>query len=308
MKVFRKISKFFAAALLMAVSALTSFSPAMADDIPDYRLQISPVSISLDLVPGKTEVGDFKVQNTGNKPFRFKVGVTPYSVVDEQYSPDYDTEGIYNDIVEWVTLSQTEGEVQPNEEVEIDFSIKVPKDAPGGGQYAMLYAEIVNDEDTGSIGAGITAQRRVGLILYSNVDGVTRKTGQIVENKIPSILFNPPVIAESLVNNTGNTHATARYILQVYPLFGNEEIYTNEEHPDTRTVLPETQRFNTVTWAGAPHLGIFRVKQTVYMFDEASVTEKIVFLCPIWFLFIILLIIFCAIFWVFTRVRARKQH
>lgn len=305
MRVFQRINKVFAAALLMVVSALSSFSPVVAEEVPDYRLQISPVSITIDLVPGKVEIGEFKVQNTGKKAFKFKVGVAPYSVIDAQYNPDYDTEGVYNDIVEWVTFSQDEGEVKPNESVDIQFSIKVPKDVPGGGQYAMLYAEIINDDDTAV--SGIAAQRRVGIILYSDVEGVTRKTGEILENKIPSILFNPPVIAESLVSNTGNTHANTRYVLQVYPLFSDEEVYTNEENPDTRTVLPETQRFNTVTWAGAPHLGIFRVKQTIYLFDQVSTTEKIVFLCPIWFLFIILLIIFSVIFWIFTRVRARRQ-
>ena len=114
--------------------------------------------------------------------------------------------------------------------------------------------------------------------------------------------------ATSIVENTGNTHANAEYVLQVYPLFGNEEVYTNEENPMTLTILPETQRFNTVTWPNAPHLGIFRVKQTVTIFGETSVTEKVVFLCPIWFMFIVLAIIFCAIFWIITRIRARKNR
>ncbi len=309
MKVFRKISKFFAATLLMAASALTSFSPVVAEDIPEYRLQVSPYSLTIDdLSPGSVETGTFKVQNTGSKPFHFKVGAAPYTVVDEQYSPNFGDKGIYNDIVDWVTFSQDEGDVNPNGEVEIRFSIKVPKDVPGGGQYAMLYAQIVSDDKDTSATAGIAVESRAGLLLYSNIDGVTRKTGDVLDNKIPSILFNPPIIGESLVSNTGNTHANASYVLQVYPLFGDEEVYTNEENPDIRTILPETQRFNTVTWPNAPHLGIFRVKQTVRIFDQVSTTEKIVFLCPIWFLFIILLIIFCAIFWIFARVRARKQH
>lgn len=308
MKVFRKISKFFAATLLMTASALTSFSPVVAADVPDYRLQISPTSIDVELKPGGTESGSFKVQNTGKKDFKFKVGITPYSVLDEQYKPDYEAPTKFNDIVDWVTFSQDEGEVPANGEVEVQYVIKVPKDVPAGGQYGVIYAEMIQDDDNSASGMAIATTQRVGLILYSNVDGVTRTTGEVIENKIPSILFNPPVIGESLVSNTGNTHTNAYYILQVYPLFGNEEVYTNEENPDTRTILPETQRFNTVTWAGAPHLGIFRVKQTVRIFGESKTTEKIVFLCPIWFLFIILLIIFCAIFWIFTRVRARKQH
>ena len=130
----------------------------------------------------------------------------------------------------------------------------------------------------------------------------------MIENKIPTFLFNPPISASSIVENTGNTHANVKYVLQVYPFFGDEEVYTNEEDPTTLVLLPDTRRLNTVSWEGAPSLGIFRVKQTVSFWDETSTTEKLVFLCPIWFIFIVLLIIFCAIFWIVSRVRNRKER
>ena len=98
------------------------------------------------------------------------------------------------------------------------------------------------------------------------------------------------------------------YTLQVYPLFGNEEVYTNEENPEKRTILPETRRLNTMSWDGAPQLGIFRVKQTVKFLDDTKVTEKLVFICPLWFLFVVLAIIFLAIFWIVSRVRGRGKE
>lgn len=311
MKVLQRFSKFLLVSSLLAVVAvgfgLGRSEAAVAVDVPDYRIQLSPARVDLDLVPGKSDTGVFEVQNTGKKEFDFAISVAPYSVVDENYSPDYDTEGVYNDIVDWVTFSRTEGTVEPNGAVEIRFTVKVPADVPAGGQYAVILAQITNEEEENVSGASMHVSKRVGIVIYSEVDGVTRKTGEIIDNKISGILFNPPVIATSTVSNTGNTHATARYVMQVYPLFGDEEIYTNEETPETRVILPETRRYNSISWDGAPHLGIFRVKQTVYIFGEMSVTERIVVLCPIWFLFVILLLIFLGIFWVFTRVKARRD-
>lgn len=307
MKVFQQLKYVFVAVFASATMALLSASSVSAADIPEYRLQISPAKEDVgDLKPGETYTGTFKVQNTGSKAFDFKVGVSPYTVVDEYYSPNYDATNQYTDIVDWVKFSQETGHVEPNGEVEVAYEIKVPVDVPAGGQYALLTAETINEENNTN-NSGIVAVRRVGMIIYSNVKGNTRKTGAVIENKVPTFLFNPPVQATSIVENTGNTHANARYILQVYPLFGDEEVYTNEEDPATLTVLPETRRFNTVTWPNAPHLGIFRVKQTVTIFGESSTTEKVVFLCPIWFLFIVIALIFCGIFWIITRVRARKQ-
>lgn len=307
MKIFQKLKFVLAAFFTSATMALIGSNAVQAADVPEYRIQISPAKFDVgELKPGETYNGIFKVQNTGSKSFDFKVSVSPYTVKDEHYSPDYDTANQYTDIVNWIKFSKDTGTVEPNGEVEVAYEIKVPVDVPAGGQYAILSAETTNEENNGDT-SGIVAVRRVGMLLYSNVNGTTRKTGSVLENKVSSILFNPPISGTSIVENTGNTHASVKYVLQVYPLFGNEEVYTNEEDPMILTVLPETRRLNTVSWPGSPHLGIFKVRQTITIFDQVSTTEKIVFLCPIWFLFIILLIIFCVIFWIVSRIRERRK-
>lgn len=286
--------------------ALFGVMPVSADgEKPDYRLQISPVRLDLDLEPGTTSTGTFEVQNTGLKAYDFVLGVDPYSVTDENYSIDSETRTAYTDIVDWITFSQNEGHVEPNQNQEITVTVTVPDDVPAGGQYAMIYAEMVRDDELES--TGVAVNHRVALLVFSEVEGNTRREGQVLETKIPTILFNPPITATSLVENTGNVHATAYYTLQVFPLFGDEEVYTNEENPATLTILPETQRFNSISWDGAPQLGIFRVRETVTILDDTQTIEKIVFLCPIWFLFLILLIIFFVIFWLVSRARSRKS-
>lgn len=308
MKIFQQLKYVLFAVFASTTMVVLGSGAVHASEIPDYRIQISPAKEDIgELKPGETFTGTFKVQNTGSKSFEFKVGVAPYTVIDEHYTPDYDKSNQYTDIVNWVKFSQETGSVEPNGEVEIAYEVKVPADVPAGGQYALLTAETIGNQNNSNT-SGVVTVNRVGMILYSNVQGKTRKTGSVIENKVPSFLFNPPVSATSIVENTGNTHANAEYVLQVYPLFGNEEVYTNEENPMKLTILPETQRFNTITWPNAPHLGIFRVKQTVTIFGEVSTVEKTVFLCPIWFMFIVLAIIFCAIFWIVTRIRARRNR
>lgn len=311
MKVLQRLGRFCGAILLATVISMCGVHQVYAEDddseLPDYRIQLSPARQDIgELEPGSTYSGTIEVQNTGKNSFKYRMSVSPYNVVDEKYTQDFEKTTKYNDITNWVAFSRTTGELEPGTDDEIDFTIKVPSDVPAGGQYAVLMAEIVNDDDT-SQSSGISTVQRVGTVLYSNVEGDTHEAGSVSENKISGILFNPPITATSIVENTGNTHATATYVLQVYPLFGDEEVYTNEEDPMTLTILPETRRFNTMTWEGSPHLGIFRVKQTVTIFDETSTAEKVVFLCPVWFLLIVLVIIFCIIFWIISRIRTRKQ-
>lgn len=316
----RKISGMLALVIVFGLSLMGfSSSSASAADVPDYRLQISPVRLDVEkLEPGTTYTDVFKVQNTGAKAYAFTTGVTPYSVSnteDGEYRPNYESETSYTDIANWITLSAYEGYVEPGSQQEITVTINVPSDVPAGGQYAMIYAQLDSDETSAKneehdsdAGASFSIEQRVGLIVYADVDGETRKEAEILDLNIPTFMFQPPVSSTSLVKNDGNIHANVEYTLQVFPLFSDEEVYTNEENPTILTVLPETRRFNTISWEGSPQLGLFRVRATVKIFDETKELEKLVFICPIWFLFVILLIIFCALFWLITRMRGRKQQ
>lgn len=309
MKVFRtlkRMSCFCAMICSLLAGMIICPMQVWADETPEYRIQVSPVSLDLDLQPGKTTTSKFIVQNSGTKAFDFELSVSPYTVSGENYDQDFSTETNHTNIVNWISFSEDRGTLESYSQREITVTVNVPKDVPEGGQYAVIFAHMIEPVPEGA--TGVVAEKRVGVLVYSkNVDGETRVGGKITNAKVPSFLFNPPITASAVVENTGNVHANAQYTLQVYPLIGDEEVYTNEEHPDTRVIMPGTSRFNSISWDGAPHLGIFRVKQTVKFADQESVVEKVVFLCPIWFLVIVLVVIFLAVFLIISRIRGKKE-
>lgn len=312
MKVFRRLGVFLSVCLLAVglVGAAPLGNAIAADEQHDYHIQASPASLELDLEPGKTVTAEFQVQNIGKKKFKYELSTAPYAVSGEEYSVELNKDTKYTDVAKWVSFSQDEGEIEPGQSSTVTAIVKVPDDVPEGGQYAVILARMIegDDENGAADESNVRMYNQVGILLYSkNVAGNTRLEGSIIENKVPSFMFAPPISATSIVENTGNVHADATYILQVFPFFGGEEVYTNEENPEKHTILPETRRLNTITWEGAPQLGIFKIKQTVKFLDQTSVTEKVLFICPIWFLLIVLAIIFLVIFWIVTRVRGRKD-
>ncbi len=309
MKVFKGLGNLVLAACLVCCGLFAGVNAAYAlDESPDYYLKASPTSIRLnELKPGETVTEQFRVLNGGAKDFEYELSAAPYSVSTEQYKEDFATETKYNDIAKWITFSKDKGSLAAGDTEEIEITVKVPKDVPAGGQYAAILVKMVAPGSEQDGGVGFGTEQQVGIIVYADVDGQTRKEGSISDVKVNGFLFNPPITATSVVENTGNVHAEATYILQVYPLFGGEEVYTNEEQPEVRVILPETRRFNQISWDGAPQLGAFRVKQTVKFLGKEEVVEKMVFLCPLWFLFIILVLIFLIVFWIVSRVRGRKE-
>lgn len=308
--------KLFLAAILAAVTfgtfQLIVSSDVHADDTTQnaIHLQVSPTKQKLSLTPGSSYVGTFKVHNAGAAPFHYSVSATPYSVTNDNYSPDYTGLTNYTQIAEWITFDKaTEtGLLQPGEVAEVAYTVNVPKDAPAGGQYAALMAQT---EDGNDENATVAVIHRVGMILYAAVPGETRESGEIIKNNVNTFYFNPPLTVSSLVKNTGNVEQTATYTVKIYPLFSNEAVFSNEEKPDKEKqldVIPETSRFNSITWEGAPHIGIFSVEQTIEFAGQVSTNKKLVLICPLWLLFIIFALLFFIIFWLFSRAKNRKRE
>ncbi len=306
--------KLILAAILAAVTFgtyifVTEGTAHAEEDRPAILLQVSPTKQKISLTPGSSYVGTFKVHNAGTAPFSYSVSATPYSVTNDNYSPDYSGLTNYTQISDWITFDKaTEtGTLQPGQIVDVAYTVNVPKDAPAGGQYAALMAQT---SDGNAEDATVAVIHRVGMILYAAVPGETRETGEIVKNTVNSFYFNPPLTVSSLVKNTGNVEQTATYTVKIYPLFSNEAVFSNEEAPLNEKqldVIPDTSRFNSITWEGAPHIGVFSVEQTIEFAGQVSTNKKLVLICPLWLLFVIFALLFFIIFWLVSRARGRKR-
>lgn len=307
MKSFRKIG-LIAIALSFFVSIFGLQGESWAAETPDYQIGVTPTQNLIgELKPGDKYEGNLKVKNTGLQKFEYEISFAPYTVTDEKYNPSFSTDTKYNDMAEWITVDEDAGELDAGAEREVHYVVEVPGDAHGGAQMATILITMKtpsSEQDS----TAVETVRQLGFIVAANVDGDIIKSAKILENSVPSFLFDPPIFGTSLVENTGNVYTVAEYKLQVFPLFSDEEVFTNEETPDKNIIFPETKRYNEIKWEDAPKLGIFRVKQTIKIFDEVSEVEKLVFLCPIWFLFIVILIIFMVIFWIVSRIMHRKKE
>lgn len=301
---------------LMLVMALGFFAlPAEAEDSkPDYRLQISPTQENIGKIePGEVHTGSFNVQNTGNKAYDYTVSISPFSFKNDRYEQDFDSTSKYTVLTDWVTFDSESGSVQPGEQSQINYTIKVPSNAPGGLQSAAIMVTMKNDGEMKE--SGVQTVSRAAYPIYMNVAGDTNERGVIVENKIPGLIFNPPVVVSSVVENSGNIYATATYEMKVTNFFGGKEVYSNIKEdnngnlkPDTKVIFPETERYNEVEWTNAPKIGLFKVKQTVKIFDEVSEKEKIVFICPIWLIIIFVIILALIIFKIVSTIMKHRDE
>ena len=312
-----KKNRFKSLAITLAcIASLLSGSVASAVEIPKLRLQISPPVQEIELTPGENYTGSFQVQNTGTEEFGYKVFVSPYSVTDENYSPDYETKNTYSQMADWIIVQEPSGTLPADEVRDVFYSVSVPEDVPAGDQRAIILTELVplDEADTTSEGNGTAIKNisQVGSIIYAKMNGgETHEAGRILSNKTNRFVLSGPIKTESLVENTGNTTIKASCTMQVYGAFDNQEqeepIYSSENQPKEFVVLPETKRLNVLEWEETPKLGLFKVIQTVEMLDETSTVEKIVLVCPLWFALTVAILIILCIIWLVTRIGKRRK-
>ncbi|MBQ3433045.1 hypothetical protein IJG22_01970 [Candidatus Saccharibacteria bacterium] len=302
---------------VVMMTVLSCFGAITGNAYADSNsMTVSPPYQKIILTPGEEYRNTISVFNSSNstRDLKYAVNVGSFSQSrNESANDDYGSmnhidKTSYNQIMDWIELDVTGGELAPGEKKTIGYTIKVPQNAPAGGQYATI---LVADETTkGQPGTGniaIDQTFQFASIIYAQVAGEMKEEGEISSNSMPSFLLNGPLTAESMVKNNGNVHTDAEYTFQVWPLFGGEEICTNEEEPETSLILPETERYHAQS-CDLPSVGIFKAKQVVKIFGETSIVERTVILCPLWLLFLILFVIIAIVIWVVMKILGSKKR
>lgn len=302
----KKLNKTIKALVVASLAILLSF----LGTAPTYAIgqfAISPMYQQIVLTPGETYTGNFEVINPGDNTidFRYTVKVEPFSVegLDDL---SFTANGDYNQIVDWIELSRTEGIITPNDTQEVRFSINVPEDAAGGGQYAAI---VVTSEEYRMDNKSVDLRERyeASHLIYAEVAGETVRKGDISDAKVRSFMFSGNITGSATIANNGNVHSEVTHTLQIYPLFSKEEVYSNEEDPKHSWIMPGNTAFTSVEWKETPKMGIFHVIYTVSFEGVEKTVDKYVIICPIWLLVVILAIVFLILFKILFTGKGEKK-
>ncbi|MBQ3445547.1 hypothetical protein IJG29_02360 [Candidatus Saccharibacteria bacterium] len=248
---------------------------------------VLPMSQDMYLEAGKTFTGSITVANPADASgdFYYAVSVSPYSVVDENYTADLATMSDRSAIVKWIEIENPTGVLKPNESVKVNFKINVPLDAPSGGQYAAI-AVRSNEEATDTGGVSVQNVFELASLLLANVAGETKHEGSILENQIPGFITNGSPTVTALLTNDGNVHETAKVTIHVKNAITGETMFPKEGQSDEfiELVMPGTNRYIARSLDDLPSLGIYSVSQDISYLGGSSYNSTVMISCPIWFL------------------------
>ena len=271
---------------------------------------IMPMSQDFSLVPGETYTGEIMIVNPADavEDFRYKMSVTPYGVTGNDYQADLATRSEQTKIMDWITIEEPTGVLKPNETRKVQYTITVPADAAGGGQYAAIAVGADLDTDDGAV--AVKNIFEMACIIYGSVEGEIKHEGEILENSVPGFATTMPVSSNAVITNTGNVHELATIVIEATNFFTGEVILPTDENEGryAEVIMPETERFITRELDNLPVLGVVKLKQTIYYNGQTSETERDIIICPIWFMTLIAVTIAAIIGVIILIVRKHKKR
>ncbi len=267
--------------LLAVLSITTVLSPAALADSLSESITLSPVSGHYSVNAGSSVQDAVTVLNDGQTAYDFVVYGSPYGVKDIQYSPDFTTQQQNADAYKWLQFPQARWHVDVRQTVKVPFTVSVPKDASPGGHYGAIFAEV--QPAGGSANSSVLRKKRVGMILYVNVNGMSRVAGRTQSVTIDWLQHRSPLQANVTIGNSGNADFQAKQSLTVADVFGRT-IYQNTQEA---TVLPDRPRSVPLEWSGAPWLGVYKVTVTSTVLDTTTKKWSYVLMAPVWFLVLV---------------------
>lgn len=270
--------------LLLSCVSVASYA-AEDDQTAPENITMSPVKKRYSFKAGETKKDSFKIINDGKRGYTFVVYARPYSVRTENYLPDFTTEASNADVYQWVQFDAPSYELDPGESVNVEYTVRVPKEAAPGGHYGVLFAETQPDEETN--GNVVARTKRVGAIVYANVDGAITKRGDADAAKIDFFQTEPPLQATQSFQNSGNTDFDVDFRFTVSDIFGSKKY----DSVGTYTVLPNTTRNVLMEWKQAPWFGLYKVDVTSKYLGKSSSYSGFVLMSPLWVYIVVVVVV-----------------
>lgn len=292
---------FYIGTLVLLGGGLWSSGAARADS---QSLTISPSAVNLVVDPGSVHRGSFELINGGISQYAIRIHALPYSVMGENYSPDYSVLAGTPNIANWLSFSTADVTLPPAESINVDYTLAVPPHTLPGGYYGVVFAEI----QLPGVTQGVIVNEQVGEIFYVQVAGPAKKTGQVLTWQV-NAFQQLPLSGFVRLENSGSVHYFSNIQITVSDILGDSK-YT---YSTQKAVLPQTVRRVDVAWDGAPSIGLFKVNgsATVFGVTKTLPTKYVLVLSKsaqvVILTIVILLLLFTGLRYAFSKPSRAKK-
>jgi hypothetical protein len=252
----------FLLSLVVFVTALSFAVPVSASAIT-----VGPVKLEYSLDPGTTVSGKMYIKNEELDTKIF------YPSVERFTEQNGEKQFIKGDslIADWLKIVPSV-KLDAGKDAEVPFSLVIPKNAPPGGQFAVVWWSTSPPVSTNT--QQVSIQSRAGILVYVNVSGkvventTITKFDTVNENRI----FGDNIVPFYLkISNAGNVYVKPVGKITISSVFGKvkDTVIVNEKKYQ---ILPNSYRvFSDMIWSGHGfYIGPYKITAAVSYNDKTS--------------------------------------
>lgn len=250
----------------------------VTDVQPPAAIQISPVHVDWHITSGETRRETVNIKNYDRFPRTVTVQVEDFYVSDDSSRAEFfvpaDSHPLKAyDMINWVSVSETEFVLAPNESRNIECTIAVPNDTPSGGYYGAIFFQSASDAASDDDAAHIRVNTRVGMLVTLAVAGdAPLYTGATLASFTPSprLSWGAPMTLITRVGNTGNVHFAMNGTIDI---FRGTKRHAQIALP-TQLYYPRRDRVIQTSWNPGPWtVGRFTARVHLTSEDGSVVTD-----------------------------------
>ena len=253
---FAKKNVLFIGGLLIALLVFGIARPTFAQANTSQNITMSPASTLVSIKPGATIEKKFQILNSGGTEYTIVTSASPYHVVGNEYTPDFNQLPGTTDTAKWVQVLNPSATVDAQKSTDISYRITVPESTAPGGYYAVLFAETRPVGSTEK--SGVVPRNRVGNILYITVEGAVKTSGDVTVRSAQGFKYQATIPIGFTISNTGGVHFLTTVKATVKSITGKTVYNSSIE----RYVLPQTQRDIPIDWSPTAPVGVYTVSRS----------------------------------------------
>lgn len=207
------------------VLAVNFWAPktSRAQDVSPRSVAVIPPSFELYANPGESISDKLRVRNDSSVETQYSILVEDFKAVGEEGQVDLvdDQSNTTFSAAKWVTPNPKNFSLKPGAEIEVPFSISVPKDAEPGGHYCSILVKIGGADSVA--GGGAAVQSRVGSLVLLRVSGNIKEEATVESFSSDKTYYEKSPVNLSLrVRDTGNNHLRPKGTIVITNIFGQK--------------------------------------------------------------------------------------
>ena len=172
-----------------------------------FRARIDRPVVEETLGPGSVTNGTMDVENLSEEPLALEIYLQDWEYVDGGSGEKLFTAPGTSpwSAAGWISFYPQQLALPPKGRGALEYTIRVPEEAPAGGRYAVLFFEsLLGKPQTGANGVSVQYTGRLGSLIEVQVAGTVRRAGRIAEVTVGDVAPDRPLALGYRFENTGN--------------------------------------------------------------------------------------------------------